>query len=107
MSERSSVLKARMRALTKKYSWEIIADLRSGKKNLTQVSEDNRIPYATVQRRIAELEAAGLVSVRDELDDKSGRPVKEVRVEEVKIEIDPDKILRIVRMERGPIIERV
>jgi hypothetical protein len=44
MSERSSVLKARMRALTKKYSWEIIADLRSGKKNLTQVSEDNRIP---------------------------------------------------------------
>jgi hypothetical protein len=30
-----------------------------------------------------------------------------VRVEEVKIEIDPDKILRIVRMERGSIIERV
>ena len=105
--ERSNVLKARMRALVKKYSWEIIADLRSGKKNLTQVSEDNRIPYATVQKRIAELEAAGLVSVRDELDDRSGRPVKVVRVEEVRIEIDADKILRMVRMERGPLIEKV
>jgi predicted ArsR family transcriptional regulator len=105
--EQSSVLKERMRALAKKYSWEIIADLRSGKKNLTQVSEDNRIPYATVQKRIAELEAAGLVSVRDEVDERSGRPVKAVRVEEVRIELDPDKILRIVRMERGPLIEKV
>ena len=105
--ERSSVLKARMRTLAKKYSWEIIADLRSGKKNLTQVSEDNRIPYATVQKRIAELKAAGLVSVRDELDERSGRPVKVVRVEEVRIEIDPDKILRMVMMERGPLIEKV
>jgi DNA-binding HxlR family transcriptional regulator len=100
--ERSNVLKARMRALVKKYSWEIIADLRSGKKNLTQVSEDNRISYATVQKRTAELEAAGLVSVRDELDERSGRPVKAVRVKEVRIEIDADKILRMVRMERGP-----
>jgi len=96
-----------MRALTKKYSWEIIADLRSGKKNLTQVSENNGIPYATVQKRIAELEAAGLVSVREELDDRSGRPVKVVRVEEVRVEIDADKTLRIVRMERGPLIEKV
>jgi len=101
MSERSSVLKARMKALTKKYSWEIIADLMSGKKNLTQVSEDNIIPYATIQKRIAELEAAGLVSMSDELDDRTGRPVKAARVEEVRIEVDPEKILNIVRKERG------
>jgi len=30
-----------------------------------------------------------------------------VRVEEVRIEIDADKILRMVRMERGPLIEKV
>jgi DNA-binding HxlR family transcriptional regulator len=90
-------LKAKLRVLSKKYTWEILADLTDGKKNLTQIAADNGIPYTTVQNRVVEMEKLNLISVHDETDPHSKRPVKMIRVEDFVLEVTHSKIVEMVR----------
>jgi DNA-binding HxlR family transcriptional regulator len=99
--ENSKQLKARFRVLSKKYTWEIIADLMEGKKNLTQIASSGDIPYTTVQNRIVEMEKLNLITVHDEVDKRSKRPVKMIRVEDFRLEVTSSKIRELVRIERG------
>ena len=97
--ETSKQLKARLRILSKKYTWEIIADLMEGKKNLTQIAIDGNIPYTTVQNRIVEMDKLNLITIHDEVDKNSKRPVKMIRVEDFKVEITGSKIRELIRLD--------
>ncbi len=97
----SKQLKARLRILSKKYTWEIIADLLEGKKNLTQIAEHVKIPYTTVQNRVVEMEKLKLLTIHDEVNPQTRRPVKMIRVEDFRIEITGGKIRDLVKVERG------
>jgi DNA-binding HxlR family transcriptional regulator len=99
--EKSKQMKARLRVLSKKYTWEIIADLMEGKKNLTQIAEEGGIPYTTVQNRVVEMEKLKLITIHDEVDKHSKRPVKMIRVEDFRFEVSGAKILELMRLERG------
>lgn len=97
----SKQLKARLRILSKKYSWEIIADLMEGKRNITDIAEHVGVPYTTVQNRVVEMEKLKLITIHDEVSPQSRRPVKMIRVEDFRIEITGAKIRDLVRVERG------
>ncbi|MCX6649369.1 MAG: hypothetical protein NTV61_08295 [Candidatus Bathyarchaeota archaeon] len=97
----SKQLKARLRVLSKKYTWEIIADLMDGKKNLTQIAIEGSIPYTTVQNRVMEMEKLKLITIHDEVDKHSKRPVKMIRVEDFRLEVTGSKIQELMRLERG------
>jgi DNA-binding HxlR family transcriptional regulator len=99
--ETSKQLKARLRVLSKKYTWEIIADLMDGKKNLTQIAIEGSIPYTTVQNRIVEMEKLKLITIHDEVDRNSKRPVKMIRVEDFRLEVTGSKIRELMRLDRG------
>lgn len=99
--ETSKQLKARLRVLSKKYTWEIIADLMEGKKNLTQIAIEGSIPYTTVQNRIVEMEKLKLITIHDEIDRNSKRPVKMIRVEDFRLEVTGSKIRELMRLDRG------
>jgi len=99
--ETSKQLKARLRVLSKKYTWEIIADLMEGKKNLTQIAIEGSIPYTTVQNRIVEMEKLKLITIHDEVDRNSKRPVKMIRVEDFRLEVTGSKIRELMRLDRG------
>jgi DNA-binding HxlR family transcriptional regulator len=99
--ETSKQLKARLRVLSKKYTWEIIADLMDGKKNLTQIAIEGSIPYTTVQNRIMEMEKLKLITIHDEIDRNSKRPVKMIRVEDFRLEVTGSKIRELMRLDRG------
>jgi DNA-binding HxlR family transcriptional regulator len=99
--ETSKQMKARLRVLSKKYTWEIITDLMEGKKNLTQIAEEGGIPYTTVQNRVVEMEKLKLITIHDEVDRNSKRPVKMIRVEDFRFEVSGAKILELMRLERG------
>jgi DNA-binding HxlR family transcriptional regulator len=98
--ETSKQLKARLRVLSKKYTWEIIADLMDGKKNLTQIAIEGSIPYTTVQNRIVEMEKLKLITIHDEVDRNSKRPVKMIRVEDFRLEVTGSKIRELMRLDR-------
>ncbi len=99
--ETSKQMKARLRILSKKHTWEIIAGLMEGKKNLSQIAEESGIPYTTVQNRVVEMEKLKLITVHDEVDRHSKRPVKMIRVEDFRLEITGTKILELVLLDKG------
>ncbi len=99
--ETSKQMKDRLKILSKKYTWEIIAGLMEGKKNLTKIAEDTGIPYTTVQNRIVEMEKLKLITIQDEIDRHSKRPVKMIRVEDFRLEVSGAKIQELMRLERG------
>jgi len=86
------------KVLRKKYSIEIIAALfeRDGK-YITQLSEERGIPYTTIEQRINELEAAGLVKCSETLHAVMKRPIKEVKLRNFRIVLSPRTIHQIIR----------
>lgn len=89
-------MRDKLKALSKRHSLEIIDGLYGGKKNLTEISSERKIPYTTVQQRAVELEKAGLVEIRDGIDEVSGRPVREVCLVNFYIVVSPFVINQIV-----------
>jgi DNA-binding HxlR family transcriptional regulator len=87
---------AQLKVLGMRHSWEIIAHIRKGTKYMKQISKETSIPYTTVQKRISDMERAGIVRVFRDVDQKTGKAIKKVRVSRFKINIDPYTIERMI-----------
>jgi len=95
-------LRRRLRILGKRHSMEIIALLSRGPRYISQISEELRIPYATAQNRVMELERVGLVEVVDAVDEDSKRAVRLVRGVNFRLIISPRVIRELLMGERAP-----
>ncbi|RJS88426.1 ArsR family transcriptional regulator [Candidatus Bathyarchaeota archaeon] len=90
-------VRRKLRALSKKHSLEIVATLfKGGKKYASQLSKELGLPYTTVQQRINELEAAGLVRCTSTLHPLSRRPIREVEALNFQILLSPRSIQQLV-----------
>jgi len=69
---------------------EILSALfKRGKKYVSQLGEELDLPYTTVQQRVNELEAAGLVKCSEMLHPISRRPIKEIDIINFQIILSP------------------
>ncbi|MBN2335103.1 winged helix-turn-helix transcriptional regulator [Candidatus Bathyarchaeota archaeon] len=94
----------KLRILGKKHTWRILTHIQKGSKYITQISNETRIPYTTVQHRVTELEKAGLVRIISNTEHETGRAIKEVRVSNFRISLTPIDIKRIVEKEYEPVV---
>lgn len=78
------------------HTWEIIANIKNGTKFMKQIARETRIPYTTVQKRVNDMEQAGIVRVFSDIDRQTGKSIKKVRVNRFKINIDPYTIEKLV-----------
>jgi len=85
-------LKAKLKALSKSHSFELIGQLLDEPRYISQLSEALGIPYTTAQQRVAELERAGLVTVSRDIEKDSKRAIKLVEYADFLVEISPYKI---------------
>ena len=87
---------AQLRILGMRHTWEIIANIKNGSKFMKQIARETRIPYTTVQKRVNDMEQAGIVRVFSDVDLETGKAIKKVRVSRFKINIDPYTIEKLV-----------
>ena len=87
---------AQLKILGMRHTWEIIANIRNGSKYMKQIALETEIPYTTVQKRINDMEQAGIVRVFSDVDQETGKAIKKVRVSRFKINIDPYTIEKMV-----------
>ncbi|MCJ7731014.1 hypothetical protein MUP51_01745 [Candidatus Bathyarchaeota archaeon] len=87
---------AQLRVLGMRHTWEIIANIRNGSKYMKQIAVETDIPYTTVQKRINDMEQAGIVRVFSDTDQETGKAIKKVRVSRFKINIDPYTIEKMI-----------
>jgi predicted transcriptional regulator len=87
---------AQLRVLGMRHTWEIIANIKNGSKFMKQIARETRIPYTTVQKRVNDMEQAGIVRVFSDVDRETGKAIKKVRVSRFKINIDPYTIEKLV-----------
>lgn len=87
---------AQLKVLGMRYTWEIIANIRKGTKYMKQIANETEIPYTTVQKRVHDMEQAGIVRVFSDTDYTTGKAIKKVRVSRFKIKIDPYTIVKMV-----------
>jgi DNA-binding HxlR family transcriptional regulator len=95
MTQRDQV-HAQLRVLGMKHTWEIIANIKNGSKFMKQIARETRIPYTTVQKRINDMEEAGIVRVFSDIDRETGKFIRKVRISRFKINIDPYTIEKLV-----------
>ncbi len=96
-------IQEKLRVLGKKHTWMILTHIQKGSKYITQISEETRIPYTTVQHRVRELERAGLVRVVSQVDRETGRAIKLVRVSNFRISLTPIDIAKMVEKKGEPV----
>lgn len=96
-----------MKALSKRYSLEIISGLLDGPQYISKLSESLGIPYTTTQQRVAELERAGLVRIEPDIDDASKRAIKLVSLLNFRLELSPRRIYTMVTGEEKEQIEKM
>jgi DNA-binding HxlR family transcriptional regulator len=87
---------AQLRILGQRHTWEIIANIKNGSKYMKQISRETKIPYTTVQKRINDMEDAGIVRVYSDVDKKTGKAIKKVKISRFRINIDPYTIEKLV-----------
>jgi len=100
-SNESRLLRNQLKILSKMHTWEILSHIIKGAKFITQISREMNLPYTTVQHRVQEMERANLVTMRNEIDDKTGKAVKLVRASHFKLILEPKVFAEIVEKERG------
>ena len=93
---------AQLRVLSKRHTWEILTHILKGSKYITQIAEETKIPYTTVQHRITELRQADLVVIKNEVDFTTGKAIKIVRPTHFKLTLTPEDIIQMMEHERGP-----
>lgn len=89
-------LRKQLRVLSKRHSMEVLGSIVEGPKYISQISEELRIPFATAQQRVMELERAGLVEVVDRVDEASKRAVRMVRLLNFRVELSPRIISQLM-----------
>jgi predicted transcriptional regulator len=87
---------AQLRVLGMRHTWEIIANIKNGSKFMKQIARETKIPYTTVQKRINDMEEAGIVRVSSDVDQETGKAIKKVKVSRFRINIDPYTIEKLV-----------
>jgi predicted transcriptional regulator len=93
---------AQLKILSKRHTWEILTHILKGSKYITQIAEETRIPYTTVQHRVTELRQADLVAIKNEVDSATGKAIKIVRPTHFKLVLTPEDIIEMMDAERGP-----
>ena len=87
--------------LGQRHSMEIVNYLRCGKdKHMKQISEETGISYTTVQKRIADMERAGIVTTYDDVSRRTGKRVKMVHGKEFKHMLSPLTIKEYLEAEK-------
>ena len=67
--------------LGQRYTMEIIVHLRCGsEKYLLQIAEETEIPYTTIQKRVADMEDAGLITTWRDTSRSDGKAIKMVKL---------------------------
>lgn len=94
----------RLRVLGKRHTMEILAHISESPKYITQIAEETRIPYTTVQHRVNELERSNLIKVINGTDEKTGKAVKLITVSHFNLQLDEDKVKQMVERARSPLI---
>jgi predicted transcriptional regulator len=89
-------LHAQLKVLGMRYTWEIIANIKNGSKYMKQIANETEIPYTTVQKRISDMEQAGIVRIYNDVDRKTGKAIKKVRLSRFRINVDPYFIEKMV-----------
>jgi predicted transcriptional regulator len=95
-------VRRKLKVLSKKNSMEILSALfKGGKKYISQLGNELSIPYTTIQQRVNELEAVGLVKCSETLHFVSRRPIKEVELINFQIIISPRTIPQMLTGGQG------
>ena len=92
---------AQLKVLSKRHTWEILTHILKGSKYITQIAEETKIPYTTVQHRVTELRQADLVVIRNEVDLTSGKAIKIVGPTHFRLVLTPEGIIEMMEAERG------
>jgi DNA-binding HxlR family transcriptional regulator len=87
---------SQLKILGMRHTWEIIANIKNGSKYMKQIANETQIPYTTVQKRINDMEQAGIVRVNSDVDQETGKAIKKVRISRFRINIDPYMIEKMV-----------
>ena len=66
--------------LGQKYTMEIIAYLRCKEAHVKQIAQDTGAPYTTTQKRIVDMERAGLVTTWSDTTQGQGKHIKKVKL---------------------------
>ena len=96
---------AQLKVLGKRHTWEILIHILKGSKYITQIAEETKIPYTTVQHRVTELRSAGLVMITNQVDPSTGRAIKVVKPSHFKITLTPQDMLEMMEESRGPLLK--
>jgi predicted transcriptional regulator len=95
---------AQLKILGKRHTWEILTHILNGSKYITQIAEETKIPYTTVQHRVTELKHADLVTIKNEIDTATGKAIKIVRPNNFRLILTPEDIKEMTKEEKGPIL---
>lgn len=98
-------IRAQLKVLGKRHTWEILTHILKGSKYITQIAEETKIPYTTVQHRVTELRSAGLVMITNQVDASTGRAIKIVKPSHFKITLTPQDIMEMMEESRGPLLK--
>jgi len=96
---------AQLKVLGKRHTWEILTHILKGSKYITQIAEETKIPYTTVQHRVTELRSAGLVMITNQVDPSTGRAIKVVKPSHFKITLTPQDMLEMMEESRGLLLK--
>ena len=96
MQVEATQVQSQLKVLGMRHTWEIIANIKNGSKYMKQIANETRIPYTTVQKRINDMEQAGIVRVFSDVDQETGKAIKKVRISRFRINIDPYMIEKMV-----------
>ncbi|MCW4011646.1 MAG: hypothetical protein NWF07_01500 [Candidatus Bathyarchaeota archaeon] len=96
MQAEATQVQSQLKVLGMRHTWEIIANIKNGSKYMKQIANETMIPYTTVQKRINDMEQAGIVRVFSDVDQETGKAIKKVRISRFRINIDPYMIEKMV-----------
>ena len=96
MQPEATQVQSQLKILGMRHTWEIIANIKNGSKYMKQIANETEIPYTTVQKRINDMEQAGIVRVFSDVDQETGKAIKKVRLSRFRINIDPYTIEKMV-----------
>ena len=100
MQPEATQVQSQLKILGMRHTWEIIANIKNGSKYMKQIANETEIPYTTVQKRINDMEQAGIVRVFSDVNQETGKAIKKVRISRFRINIDPYTIEKMVTDEQ-------
>jgi DNA-binding HxlR family transcriptional regulator len=94
--EKLKILQTQLRVLSQKHTLKIIAFAHLKPTYMRKIADETRIPYTTLQKRMQDLEAAGLIRKYSEIDKTTGKIVTKIRLERFSVILDINNITDLV-----------